>query len=327
MFFVSEKVVQDLVTQLEITKVIEDVYVAMAENTAVNFPVVRESLGYANAVFGFKSGFRQNEPLLGVKAGGFWPGNSEKSLPNHQSTILLFDPDTGGPSSLICGTYLTALRTAAASAVSIKHLAREDAEVLGVIGAGGQAIHQIRAAMEQRSFAKIVISAQSEMGAIPLIKQLEKENINAEYQSPKMLAQMSDVIITVTPSRKAILDAQWVKPGTHIACIGADTKGKQEVDMRVLSRALLFADELNQAISIGECQHAYASQKISKSDITAIGKVINGQHRGRIHTDDITLFDSTGVGLQDLVASQLALELAITHNRVIELDTQGKCNG
>lgn len=104
----------------------------MAERSAYNFPVIREAIGHADALYGFKSGFDRDSLALGLKSGGFWPNNVEKGLANHQSTVFLFDADTGGCRAVVGGNLLTALRTAAASAVSIKYLARNDAKVLGM---------------------------------------------------------------------------------------------------------------------------------------------------------------------------------------------------
>ena len=121
----------------------------MAKGDAYNFPVVREAIGYADALYGFKSGFDKAGKVLGVKSGGYWPGNMDKGLTNHQSTVFLFDPDTGQLAALVGGNYLTAVRTAASSAVSIAHLARKDAKVIGMVGAGHQAKFQLRAALEE----------------------------------------------------------------------------------------------------------------------------------------------------------------------------------
>lgn len=119
---------------------VEQVFAAMARGDAENFPVVREALGGAEeALYGFKGGYDRAGQTLGLKAGGYWPHNlARRQITNHQSTVFLFDPNTGRPTAMIGGNYLTAARTAASSAVSIKHLARQDAKVLGMIGAGHQ---------------------------------------------------------------------------------------------------------------------------------------------------------------------------------------------
>ena len=120
----------------------------------------------------------------------------------------------------------------------------------------------------------------------------------------------ADAIISITSSFDATLLADHVSPGTHIACMGTDTKGKQEVDPALLAAATVFADEIAQSITIGEAQHAVGSGLMSEGDITPIGAVINGAHKGRGSAEEITLFDGTGVGLQDLAVASVAAEQA-----------------
>jgi alanine dehydrogenase len=252
MYYVSESVVQQTVSQEQVTAAVEHAYTAYATGDAVNFPVVRETLDYADAIFGFKSGFDKSGPVLGVKAGGLWPGNRAKGLANHQSTICLFDAETGSPHALVRGTYLTALRTAAASALSIRHLAKNDAERLGIVGAGGQSEYQIRAALSEREFRTIRIADHNRDQAGQLKQQLDDIDGELIIVDPETMAKESDVIITVTPSREPILKADWIQPGTHLACMGADTKGKHEVDVEIVSNASVFGDDPAQAVTIGE---------------------------------------------------------------------------
>ncbi|MCB1757192.1 MAG: ornithine cyclodeaminase family protein [Gammaproteobacteria bacterium] len=306
----SESTCEQILDRAMAYSAVEQVFGAMARGDAYNFPVIREAIGYADALYGFKSGFDRAGLALGVKSGGYWPGNADKGLTNHQSTVFLFDPDTGQLQALVGGNYLTALRTAASSAVSIAHLARPDARVLGMIGAGHQSTFQMRAALEQRSFEKVVAwNPHPEM--LGRVETLAGEiGIAFEAVEREQLGAEADVIITITSAFEPLLMKSWIKPGTHIACMGTDTKGKQEVDAALVAEATLFTDEVAQAISIGECQHAYAGQTISEDDITPIGAVINGKHPGRRSDDEITLFDGTGVGLQDLAVASVAARQA-----------------
>ena len=121
MYIVNEDTVRQLIDNQSAFEAVESVFSSMASRDAYNFPVVREAIGYADALYGFKSGFDKKAKSLGLKSGGYWPGNSAKGLTNHQSTVILFDADTGKPHALVGGNYLTAIRTAAASAVSIQH--------------------------------------------------------------------------------------------------------------------------------------------------------------------------------------------------------------
>ena len=320
MYYISESVVRELVRQDDVTNAVSDSFVALARKEAVCFPIVRETLNYANAIFGFKSGFDKAGQTLGVKAGGLWPGNAAKGVPNHQSTILLFDEDSGAPSALVRATYLTALRTAAASALSIRHLAREDAETLGIVGAGGQSEFQLAAALQERDFKKAFIFDPDEENAASLARKAGNAGLFAEVTSPDRLAAKSDVIITVTPSRSPILEADRVMPGTHLACMGADTVGKQEVDPALVGKARIFGDVAEQAVTLGECQHAFKAELITEADITTLGKVIDKQCAGRKTSDEITLFDSTGIALQDFAAGRVALKVAHDAQQIVEMD-------
>src|SRR6056297_320103 len=265
---VGEEICEQVISRTDAFKAVEAVFGAMAKGDAYNFPVVREAIGHADALYGFKGGFDKSGLTLGLKAGGYWPGNMEKGLTNHQSTVCLFDPDTGQLSALVGGNYLTALRTAASSSVSIAHLAREDSKVLGMVGAGHQSTFQLRAAAEQRDFDKVV----------------------AWNPHPDMLPRL-----------------QAVAEELGLAFEGVS---KEEVDPVLFQRATVFADEIAQSVSIGEAQHAVAQGLIGESDITPLGAVINGTRAGRGSAEEITLFDGTGVGLQDLAVASVAARLA-----------------
>lgn len=320
MYYVSENTVKILTTQADVTNAMEQVFIALSKGRARNFPIVRERLNYAEAVFGFKSGFVSDKPLLGVKAGGLWPGNREKGIANHQSTIVLFDPESGRPHALVRGTYLTGLRTAAASALPIRALARAEARTLGVIGAGGQAAFQIRGALSERKFERLLLFDQNREQSLKLAEALGDAGPAVEVVDAETAVRRSDVLITLTPSFAAIVQSGWVRPGTHLACMGADTKGKQEIDPALVARASLFGDEPVQCVSLGECQHAFAAGLIDDADIVTLGRVLSGAHPGRQAEDEITLFDSTGMGLQDLAAADLALRSAMEANAATVLD-------
>lgn len=320
MWVVPEALIADLMTREAAFDAVEQVFAAMARDEAYNFPVVREAIGHEDALYGFKGGFDRAGKVLGLKAGGYWPHNLEKrGLINHQSAIFLFDPDTGKPSAMVGGNLLTALRTAAASSVSIRHLARKDAKVMGMIGAGHQAKFQLKSALHQRKFEKVIgWNFHPEM--LPGLAQVANEaGLPFEAVSLDDMRQ-ADVILTITSSFAAILGAGQVSPGTHLACMGTDTKGKQEVDPALLARASVFTDEVAQSITIGEAQHAVAQGLIAPDAITQIGHVINGTHPGRRSPEEITLFDGTGIGLQDLAVAAAVVDLAKARGLATQVD-------
>jgi ornithine cyclodeaminase len=279
--------------------------------------VVREALGHEEALYGFKGGVAPG--ILGLKAGGYWPHNLERrGLINHQSTVFLFDPDSGRARAMVGGNYLTALRTAAASAVSIRHLARKNAKVLGMVGAGHQARFQLRAALEQRDFEKVIAwNLHPEM--LPALGEVAAE-AGVPFEAVDLPAMIeADVIVTITSSPAASLMANHVSPGTHLACMGTDTIGKQEVEPALLAQATVFCDEVAQSVTLGEAQHAVAAGLIDTADITQIGAVINGTAPGRVSTDQITLFDGTGVGLQDLAVASSIVDVAVANGTALRV--------
>lgn len=311
LLIVSEDACKSVIDRPSAFSAVENVFASMASGDAYNFPVIREAIGYADALYGFKSGFDKKGKSLGLKSGGYWPGNEAKGLTNHQSTIFLFNPDNGKLRALVGGNYLTAVRTAAASAVSIAHLARKDSKVIGMIGAGHQSTFQLRAALEQRNFEKVVAWNNNKDRLKNLQAVAEEAGVPFESVEREELCQQADVIITITSAFEPLLMKEWIKPGTHIACMGTDTVGKQEVDADLMAIATVFTDEVAQSISLGETQHAIKAGTISEDDITPIGAVINGDHAGRSNDDEITLFDGTGVGLQDLAVASAAAKLAV----------------
>lgn len=312
MLIISEQEARSLVSVEDAIAVVERCFAAMARKEAHNYPVVREPVRYRDAVYGVKSGCDTSAPILGLKAGGYWPHNTNRNLGNHQSSTLLFDPDTGRASALVSANYLTGARTGAASAIATKHLSRPDSTVLGIIGAGVQAQYQLRATLAVRAIRQVhawdpLVENLAAFGRF--VEQLGLSFIpEADCQT---VAARADILITVTPSQKALVEASWVHPGTHINAMGADTRGKQELDPALVASAALFYDEAAQAISIGECQHAYAAGLITDQSFRgSIGAVVEGSCNGRRTAGEITLFDGTGVALQDLAVADLAVRTA-----------------
>jgi alanine dehydrogenase len=320
MLFIPEALCAELVDEAAAYDAVEAVFVAMARGEARNFPVVREALGHAEALYGFKGGFDRAGLILGVKAGGYWPNNHGKGVGNHQSTVFLFDPDSGRPIAVVGGNHLTAVRTAAASAVSIRHLAREDARVLGMVGAGHQATFQLRAALRQRRFERVVGWNLHPEKLSRLAAVAEEAGLPFEPVTLDRLGAEADVIITITSSFAPILMRDHVRPGTHLACMGTDTKGKQEVAAELVAEATLFTDERAQAVTIGECQHAVAAGLRDADAVIEIGQVLIGAHPGRRSAEEITLFDGTGIGLQDLAVAARALALARAQGRGVVVE-------
>ncbi|TIW28578.1 MAG: ornithine cyclodeaminase family protein [Mesorhizobium sp.] len=313
MLVIPETLARDLVAIEEALEAVEQTFCAMARGLARNYPVVREVVGHADAVFGVKTGADNSVPFLGLKAGGYWPHNLPRGLTNHQSSTLLFDPDTGRASALVSANYLTGIRTGAASAIATKHLSRRDSESLGVIGTGTQSVYQLKATLAVRNIKTVHAWDPSPDNLAAFGKTVT--DLGIAYRAHKNRAdavRLSDILVTVTPSTKALVERDWVMPGTHISAMGADTRGKQELDPQLVCAAALFVDEMAQSLTIGEFQHAYAQGLVEERGIRgSLGDVIAGTADGRRSAEEITIFDGTGVALQDLVVADLAVRRAI----------------
>ncbi len=320
MIIVPEAAIADILTRADAFTAVEQVFAAMSAGNAYNFPVIREAIGHEEALYGFKGGFDGKGMSLGLKAGGYWPHNMERrGLINHQSTVFLFDPDTGKVAAMVGGNLLTALRTAAASSVSIKHLARKDAKVMGMIGAGHQAKFQLRAALETHQFEKVIgWNYHPEM--LPGLAEVAQE-AGVPFEEVSLDGMVAaDVVISITSVFSPIFGAAHISPGTHVACMGTDTIGKQECETDLVVNATVFTDEVAQSVTLGEAQHAVGAGLKRREDIHEIGAVINGKHPGRTRDDEITLFDGTGVGLQDLAVASSIVDLAVQKGVAIAVD-------
>ena len=309
----SDQDVERLVSLHECIPLVEKAFAEYDRGESFVFPVVREPIRKYDGVFGIKSGYLENQDVLGFKAGGFWANNRSAGLPSHQSVILLFDPRTGRPTALVAANYVTQVRTAAIGAIGCKYLARQDSTVLALIGCGQQGRNQLNAALEVlpnirevRLYDRIP-SSSSELAE----QSLRRPQQVTAVDSPEKACLGADVIITAASSYSAIIMDDWIKPGTHINAIGTDTRGKQELDPRIFSRAKAVADHIGQSIYLGECQHAYDGGILPKESVIELGEVINGSKPGRESAEEITVFATPGVTIQDLATAGYALEKAV----------------
>ena len=270
------------------------------------FPVIREQL-HTGGVFGIKSGDVPTADLLGFKAAGFWPANRETGKEPHQATILLIDPHTGRPLCLIDGNAVTTMRTGAAGALGLTLLARPQSTSLTVFGTGTQASIQLRLALRFMPGIK-----QVRYLAFP--NQPDHAFEAAFAQSCELTHAVdadaavseSDIVVTATPGRGALFSLDAVRPGTHFNCVGADTKGKRELPQGLLRRSQLFADDSEQSRSIGE------GQWDPECPSTEIGDILTGKLKPARAPLDMTIFDMTGLALQDLAVAELLWQQATT---------------
>jgi alanine dehydrogenase len=242
-----------------------------------------------------------------LKVGTYWPGNRQLGLPSHGATTLFLDEATGMPTALVSSGYLTGIRTAAADAVAVKHLARADAATLGVVGAGHQAWFDVLAICEVRPIRRLLVWNRDPDRAEAFAARARTElGLDGESVPLEATVRAADILLTATAAAEPLVLRPWVRPGTHISAMGADSGGKQELDVALVAAGVLFADVIRQALTIGEFQTAARKGMIMDRDIQTLGSVIAGEAR-RPDADAITIFDSSGTAVQDLAIASLAI--------------------
>ena len=238
---------------------------------------------------------------------------AEHDLPTIQGLILVCDGANGRPLAVLDSIDITIKRTAAASAVAAKYLARPDSAVATICGCGQQAAAQLRATCSVLSLKKIYAFDTDQAVAKKFATALAEElAIAIEKVSDLASAlQQSDVCITCTPSTKFFIGKRAILPGTFIAAVGADDAHKQEIDPALIASAKVVADNLDQSCTIGDIHHAIAAGLLRKEDVYAdLSEIVSGKKSGRTTAAEITVFDSTGIALEDAVAAITVYEKA-----------------
>ena len=269
--------------------------------------------------------YLEESNISAVKIVNAHPNNPAKyNLPAVMATIILVDPKSNEPLAIVGGTWITAMRTGAAGGVAAKYLARADSKVIGIVGAGVQARTQLMALKEVLKEIEEVrvtdkIRASREKYAEEMSEKLGL-NVGA-VSNAKDTVRGADVVVTVTPARKPIVKSWCIGLGTHINAIGADAPGKEELDPELLKRAKIVIDDWEQASHSGEINVPLAERIITKENIWGeIGEIVAGLKPGRISSYEITVFDSTGLAIQDAVTADLAYKKALAKNVGVYMD-------
>jgi alanine dehydrogenase len=243
--------------------------------------------------------------LAGVKIVNVHPDNPSRGLPTVMALTIILDIATGKPEAIINATRLTDLRTGAAGAVAAKHLSAKKDVVLGVIGTGRQAHAQVAATAQELTISTIRIWSRNPVHAEKFAKNFP--GIPCRVERPEQVCDC-DVLVTTTPSREPVVMNDWVREGTHINAIGADAPGKEELDPALLARASVFVDDLEQAVHSGEINVPIRKGIYAKTSVSGtLGEVVIGR-KGRASPGEITIFDSTGLAIQDLAIAKIALQ-------------------
>jgi ornithine cyclodeaminase len=341
MRFLSEEDSADLVTERLAYDAVRAALIAAVADTSTTFPALPAHGSAPHNRFTLKSAAAAD--VAGVKIGSYWPGNT--TTPRHNSTILLLDQETGRIAAVVEAAKVNAYRTAAADAVAADTLANPDATTLTIFGTGHQAFYECRALAEVRTLTTIHavaadtlanpdattltifgtghqafyecralaevrtlttihVVARTEDRGRDLVARLTSSGLPATLTDADRAVAEADIIVTATTARAPLFTAALVRPGTHVASMGSDARGKQELPPDLLTTADLYCDLPVQSTTIGEFQHA------GDRAVTAIGDVLTGKAPGRRSPDAVTVFDSSGIALQDLYIATALLAKA-----------------
>ncbi|MDZ3953601.1 ornithine cyclodeaminase family protein [Bacillus thuringiensis] len=319
----SNEDVKQLLKVEQVIDLVETVYKSKSESHAEIWPTIFYDFEPGKADMDIKSGYLKSEKLFGHKTVTWFGDNKEKGIPTLIGMIVVFDAETGKPLGITDASFITGIRTGAAGAIGIKYLARKNSKSLLVLGAGNQAIFQIASTLTVLPDLKTVrIAAKNKIKLKYFVSSISQRLQNEfgidtgtiifeEVEFLESAVKNSDIIITLTPSKKPVIKNEWVQKGTHISCIGADMAGKQEIESDIMSKARIFVDDIEHCVQVGEIEIPLKQGIITESNIAGeIGDLIIGKIKGRANDEQITVFDATGMALFDIYIAKIVLKAA-----------------
>ncbi|NLX84717.1 MAG: ornithine cyclodeaminase family protein [Synergistaceae bacterium] len=310
-----------LVTMDDVIPGVKEAYKLFSSGKAGLFPIITHEFDPGRTDMDIKSAYMDGAGIYGLKILGWNRDNpSVLGVPALAGLIVVMDIERQQPIGILEGTPVTFLRTGAAGAIGAESLARPESVNAVVVGSGAQGRAQIMGLSKVMHKLKNI----DVFDAQDIYAEKMAEDISPNYPGIKITARPfsslknyvknADIVVTCTPSKEAFIMYGWLKKGCHINTIGADMAGKQEIDPEITATVKVFGDSRIQVAQKGECQHALSRGMISSEQITEIGEVLNGTRLGRTSADEITMFDATGMALQDLMTAKVALERAESLN-------------
>jgi alanine dehydrogenase len=267
---------------------------------------------------GFMPAYIENLNGAGIKiVSAFHENPQTHNLPSIMATIVLNDTETGRPLAIMDGTYVTMVRTGAAGALAAKYLSRDDSKVAGIIGAGVQGRAQLMGLVEVRGIEKVKVYNRTSSKAKEYARDMS-ESLGVDIfpvDKVENAVKNVDVLATCTPVSTPIVEDTWVEPGLHINSVGPSTPGKQEISNATYLRSKLVVDDYSQTSKIGGISIPTSEGKLKKEDVYAeLGEIVLGNKAGRLTDDEITVFVSSGLSIQDVATARLIYEKAKKEN-------------
>lgn len=306
---IDEQALRRAMTPARAVAVVREAFRADGEGRTRVPGVINLDIPTAHGEFHVKTAYIDGVPHVAIKiASGFYD-NPARGLPSGSGLMVLCDAATGLPVALLLDNgFLTDLRTGAAGAVAADVLARKSIDVVGMIGSGVQARHQIRCLAEVRRVQAVLAWSPTRAHLERYVAELRAEGFDARAAgSPEAVCREADVLVTTTPSRRPLVDAAWLREGQHVTAVGSDTPGKQELASDCLHRAdLVVVDRLSQCGAFGELKHALDRGMLTREAVPELGAIVAGRRQGRTDDRQITIADLTGVGFQDTAIASAA---------------------
>lgn len=302
--FVNKSIIASLLPMTECISVIDEMFRALVDEKAVQPLRSLMWLPGKKGLLGMMPGYSIQPPVMGIKLISVFHGNKEAGYPSHQGVVILFDSGNGQPLMMFDANEITAIRTAATSALATQLLSRRESKILAIIGSGEQAARHIESILLIRNIEQINLWSRNEENARSL-----RGKISTKYDvpinimaTPKQAVENADIICTVTASREPLVMGNWIKPGCHINAVGASTPNARELDSAAVLNSKLFTDcyesILNEAGDFLIPKHeGIIDDHHVKADL---GEVLTGKKSGRDSNDQVTLFKSLGIASEDI---------------------------
>lgn len=305
--FLSQDEVKELVSIKEITEAVEQAFREKSRGNVEMPPKTYVFFKEYNGDFRVMPAYIKTLNAAGVKVVNVHVKNREKGLPTVMATILLLSPETGQPLAVMDGTLITSMRTGAAGGIAAKYLARKGSKKVAFVGAGTQARYQLLGLKEFFNNLKGKAYDISKDTLEGFLQFASSNGMSLEgTESVKECVSDADIIVTTTPATKPVVMQEWVPEGAHINAIGADAPGKEELDPQILLKARIIVDDMEQAVHSGEVNVPISKGILKPQQIVGeLGDVLEGKVKGRTSDRDITIFDSTGLAIQDIASANV----------------------
>ena len=318
MLVLSEKQVQSLIEIDELIAALSQAHIQYSTGKAVMPVRLVVPLPDIQGRITSMPGYLNEDQALGMKVVTYFQNNPQRNLPAILATIMLFSAETGKMIAVMDGAYITAIRTACASALATKALANSETPILGILGAGVQARAHIQALTRVRKISQIKIYSPSATGAASLKREMENEiGVAIEVaESAEAVVRGSDLLVTVTTAKEPIIKPEWLKPGVHINAVGSHRPDSREIDGATLAQAKVVVDSREAIMAeCGDILLAWKEKSVGDNVIHGeIGEVLAGAKPGRRSADEITLYKSVGIAIQDVAAAHLVYRKALERN-------------